>query len=160
MDQDIVYFQNYEEMLLRLTDVFKDASPNALRDLLFFLKEFSVEHIIPEETIFYATDIAVEGLEITPKEKVSEILVGGIEKYRAVGQQMSSIPPVAVLRSTVRSFVIHGLAHAIEAFVRNLPLYGVVIELEDIDIFEYFKMDEQRSAFLTPLVQQYLKKTP
>ncbi len=151
-------FKDYTDLMTKLTEVFSDLQPEELRDILFFLQEFKKGKIIPEDALFYVTYVFLEALEVVDDKKISEILIDGIEKYTTLNYPKRELPPVVVVKSGFRHFVVYGEVFAIEAYIRRIPLRAIVIDIQDNDAFEIFKFDELKTAFLIPLIQSRMKK--
>ncbi|MBN2016416.1 hypothetical protein JW766_06335 [Candidatus Dojkabacteria bacterium] len=157
MDNQTTYFQNYHDLLIKLTTAFSDLQPEELRDILFFLKDFENNNKIPNDIVIYASTLPIEGLEVTSEDKVSQILVGGIEKYIDLKYPKKSLPPVVVLKGGVRNIIIYGEIFAMEAFIRKTPVKAIVLDLEERDVFEVFELNEMTPKFLVPLVKEILE---
>lgn len=152
-----VYFKNFNELLVKLTKAFSELRPEELRNLLFTLTEFKNNHVIPKDILIYTTTVPLEGLEVTSEDKVSNILVGGIDKYITLKYSEKHLPPVVIIKGGFRFLIVYGEIFAIEAYIRKYPLKAIVLDLEERDIFEIFKFNEYTAAFLTPLVQDKIK---
>jgi len=152
-----VYFKNFNDLLVKLTKAFSELRPEELRNLLFTLQEFRNNHVIPEDTLIYTTTVPIEGLEVTSEDKVSNILVGGVDKYINLKYQKKYLPPVVIIKGGFRFLIVYGEIFAIEAYIRKHPLKAIVLDLEERDIFEAFKFNDYTAAFLVPLIQDKVK---
>jgi hypothetical protein len=158
MDDKVTYFKDYNDVITRLTKAFSDLRPDELRDLLFFLQQFKKDKPIPEDAELYSRVVPLEGLEVQSEEKISTILVGGVDKYIDLKYPKKSLPPVIVVRGGVRNIILYGEIFAIEAYLRKQPIRALVIDIQERDPFEVFKLDELTPRFLVPLIQDKLAK--
>ena len=157
MNGQDIYFENIDQLLARLKEVFRELEPNELRDLLFFLDAFRQEHPIPKDSSIYVTEVPIEGLEAVSKDRVSEVLVGGIKKFESLKYPDRKIPPVVVLKGEFRQIIVHGELNAVEAYGRKAPLRAVVIDVGDRDPFEVFKLNPYSAVFLVSIIEKRLE---
>ncbi len=155
MDNQIIYFKKFNNLIAKLTQTFSDLRPEELRNLLFSLQEFNKNNNIPEDTSIYSTTFQAESLEIISKEKISKVLVGGIKKYI---NMKKPIPPVIIIKGNYRFLIVSGESYAIESYLRKKPVKAIVFDINDRDIFETFKFDENWVIFLVPIIKQHLEK--
>jgi hypothetical protein len=148
MDEKIT-FNSLSELMLKLNTSFPDLEPSDLRDTIFLLGQFNGEVPLPEETLFYITDLPLEGLEVISEERVSEVLVGGMAKFETLKYKNRKLPPLVVAKGGFRQVIIHGELYALEAYARSIPLKSIVFDVGDRDPFEAFKLDPTRSVFLS-----------
>ncbi|MBU0976112.1 MAG: hypothetical protein ABIE03_06265 [Patescibacteria group bacterium] len=158
MDNKQLIFQDIDDLIVNLTKAFSAVSPNDLRDLMFFIKEFANSHPMPDDTRISTDYVYPEGLEILNTDKISDVLIQGIEKYKDLNYPKKEIPPVVVLRQGIRSIMIFGEMNAVEAYTREQPLQAIILELDDLDIFETFGIDQRRLVFFVPYLQDQMGK--
>ena len=157
MDDKPILFKNIDEVVLKLTSIFKGLDPNDLRDLVFYMQEFRKNQLLPDNTVFYKTTIPVEALEVSSESTVSEVLVEGFDKYKKLNYSKKDIPPVVAIKEGVRQIIIYGENNAIEAYLKDQDVRAIVLEIENQNIFELFNIDEEEVMFLVPLLQKYKK---
>jgi len=158
MNDEITYFNSFQDLLVNLTKAFSQLKADELRDLLFFLQEFSKENLIPDDVEIYVSELPLESLEIQSKDRASAIFVGGVDKSIRLKYSSKRIPPIVVIKGFYRYLIIYGETFAIEAYLKNVPIKAIVLDLEDRDIFETFKFNENTPVFLTPLIEENLEK--
>ncbi len=158
MNDDITYFENYQDLLVNLTKAFSELKAEELRDLLSFLQEFSKNNLMPDDIEIYVTEMPLEGLEIQSKDKASSIFIGGVSKSIDLRYSKKTIPPIVVIKGLFRFLIIYGETFAIEAYIKNTSLKAIVLDLDERDIFETFNFDEKTPVFLTPLIDKMLQK--
>lgn len=158
MPDDVIYFDNIDQLITKLTDIFKDLDPRELRDVLFFLDHFRKEKLIPADTLVYVTTIPLEGLEVESRDKVSEVIVGGVKKYQSIKAPTKRLPPIVVLKGSIRLVVVHGELTAVEAYAKSISIKAIILDVEDRDPFETFNIDPTRAVFLIPVIEEAMKK--
>ncbi|MDD3648109.1 MAG: hypothetical protein PHS44_06460 [Candidatus Dojkabacteria bacterium] len=158
MDNKQTFFEDIDDLIANLTKAFPKVVPNDLRDLMFFIKEFSNSHPMPEDTRVLVDYVYPEGLEILNTDKVSDVLIQGVEKYKSLDNPNREIPPIVVLRQGIRSVMIFGEMNAVEAYTREQPLRAIILELDSLDIFETFGIDQRRLVFFVPYLQEQMRK--
>ena len=157
MDDQIISINSFEELLLKLQEIFDTVEPGDLKDLLFFLQDFKTEHPQIEECTISIEELPLEGMEVS-ENKISTVLVEGITKYIELHYQKNSLPPVVILRGNIREMILHGEMNAVEGYVRKMPVKSIIFDFGDQDIFEKFKIDPTRVVFLIPVIQRNLMK--
>ena len=158
MNDDITYFNNFQDLLMNLTKAFSQLKADDLRDLLFFLHEFSKENLIPDDIDIYVSNIPLESLEIQSKDKASAIFIGGVDKSIRLKYSSKKIPPIVIIKGCYRYLIIYGETFAIEAYLKNASIKAIVLDLEERDIFEVFNFNENTPVFLTPLIKENLER--
>ena len=157
MEDKVTYFQSFQDLLVNLTKAFSKLKADDLRDLLFFLHEFKKNHIVPDDIELYVTELPLEGLEILSEDKASEIFIGGVDKSIKLKYPNKKIPPIVVIKGSYRFLIIYGEIFAIEAYIKQMPIKAIVLDLEERDIFDTFHFNENTPVFLIPLIEKTLK---
>lgn len=152
-----IYFDNYNHLLTSLTRAFSDLQPEELRDLLFFLTEFRKEYKIPEDVLIYSQEVPIDALEIKSEEKISEILLGGVDKYIDLNYPKKSLPPVLAVRGENRLIIMYGEMSAIEAYIRKQPLRVLTVDIGERDPFKMFRLNEFAPVFLVPAIEDMME---
>jgi hypothetical protein len=158
MNGQIISINSFEELLVKLQEIFETVEPGDLKDLLFFLQDFKVEHPQVEECTISIEELPLEGMEVN-ENKISTVLVEGITKYTELHYQKNNLPPVVVLKGNIRELILHGEMNAVEGYVRKMPVKSIILDIGDQDIFEKFKIDPTRVVFLIPAIQRNLIKS-
>lgn len=154
MPDETIYFKNVDDLVVRLTKVFSYLDPNDLRNLLFAIGEFKEGRSIPEDASIYLTDLPLEGLEVLSRNRVSDVLIGGMDKFKKLNYQKKNIPPLIVVKGGIRMIIVYGEMYAIEAYLRNLPARVIVFDIDEQDPFEVFKLNSLNAVFLVPLIEE------
>lgn len=155
MNNETVYFKDFDELLLSLNSTFRECDPSELRDLWIHLQSFQKEYVLPDDILIYVTKLPVDGLEVRSGDSISETLVEGTKKYIQLKYTSKSIPPAIIVKGNVRLMIMYGESYAIEAFVQKVPLKAIVFDTEDKDPFEIFNLDPNQAVFLTPILQKF-----
>lgn len=158
MDDKVIHFENIDKLINGLHEVFNDLEATELRDLLFFLDNFRKEHPIPEGVSVYVATVPIGGLEIIAGAKISEVLIAGVKKFLSLGKSERSLPPIVVVKGGLRRIILYGELNAVEAYIRNKPIRGIVFDLEDADPLEFFKLDPRGAAYLVPFIEESMEK--
>lgn len=158
MNNSVIDFKNIDDLLLRLSKVFKNLLPEEVRELTFFLQNFRNEHSLPYNTIIYAMTVDFTGLEVLSEDKISEIKVAGIAKGEKFKVENLVIPPIVVLRGQERLIILFGEDYAIESYARGLKQTAIFLDIDYENPYKLLKIDPYKLRFFEPLVRKYLKK--
>lgn len=157
MNEDIVFLQDYKDLLTRLTVIFDAYRPEDLRDMLFFLIEFQKRYPLPRNTEIYITELEVSSLEVTSDKAVAETLVRGVDKYIKLNLSNKLVPPIIVVKNELRSIIVYGEIFAIESYVRGLPVKSVVFDVGKKDPFKVLNLGNWEAKFLIALIEHSRK---
>lgn len=150
------YFENYKDLLLRLSEVFDYLQPEELRDMLFFLENFNKDQIVPKDAEIFVGEVPFDGLEISSEDKVPDVLIGGTSKFQQLEKKKEYIAPVVIAKGEVRLLIVYGEMNAIEAYIRKMPLTAIFIDFGKKDIFKTLKLNPDNARLLTPIIEEQL----
>jgi hypothetical protein len=156
MNQKIIQFKDYQSLLTELRKGFGGYDPGTIRDMLFFLSEFGKERTFPQHMKIYVADLRLEGLETISPNVITEAFIGGTEKYNQLKGKDSKIPPIVVLKGNVRLIIIYGDVYAIEAYIQKRKIRSVILDIDNDDPFDTFKINPDSAVFIVPQIQSIL----